>query len=267
MEKTPGNNRAVKGFDSFLEIVDTLRSPEGCPWDREQTAQSLRTHLIEESYEAVEAIDENDADHVREELGDVLLLVGMISRIYEESGQFSAADVIEEINAKLIRRHPHVFGDEQAANAAEVLKHWERVKVDIEGRGEPDSVLDRINKALPPLERCYKIQTKVARKGFDWPDISGPLEKISEELAEIEDARATGTPSMVEEEVGDLIFSVVNYARHLGVNPALALARTNAKFEKRFRDVEKQMENDKQEMCPANIDIMDAYWDSAKSTS
>ena len=258
------SNNVDKPFRAFLEIIATLRGPDGCPWDKEQTPQTLRGHLIEESYEAVEAIDDNDPSHVREELGDVLLLVSMISQMYSESGEFNIHDVIEEISAKLIRRHPHVFGDEKAESAGEVLINWERIKKDIEGRGNDPSVLDDVPASLPPLERSYKIQKKAAKLGFDWPDISGPREKIHEELEEIDEAVELESQTDIEEELGDLLFSVVNYARHLGVDPALALARTNRKFERRFRSVEANMKKDGKQMGPENIEEMDRYWDSAK---
>jgi len=252
-----------KVFKDFLDIITKLRSPDGCPWDKEQSPQSLRAHLIEESYETVEAIDDDDADHVREELGDVLLLISMISQIYSESGEFNFQEVIEEVSAKLIRRHPHVFGDEKVHDAEEVLKNWDRIKTEVEGRKDT-SVLDGIPGSLPPLERSYKIQKKAAKKGFDWPDINGPRDKIFEEIREIDEAAAMGSPSEIESEIGDLLFSVVNYARHLKVDPTLALSRTNRKFESRFRHVEESMAKDGIPMNPEHIEIMDRYWDSAK---
>ncbi len=251
-------------FKDFLEIISSLRGPDGCPWDKEQTAESLRSHLIEESYETVEAIEENDPDHVREELGDVLLLISMISQIYSETESFTIYDVIEEISSKLIRRHPHVFGDEKVEGAQEVLKNWDRIKIEVEGRGNELSVLEGIPGSLPPLERSYKIQKKAAKSGFDWPDISGPREKIIEELNEIEIAVREESPEDIEGEIGDLLFSVVNYSRHLGIDPALALGRTNRKFEKRFKYVESNMYKDSIPMNPENIEIMDRYWDSSK---
>ena len=260
----PNTEQTKKAFGDFLEIVATLRGPNGCPWDIEQTPESMRGHLIEESYEAVEAINDNDPPHVREELGDVLLLVTMISQMFTENGDFSIGEVLEEISAKLIRRHPHVFGDEKVHNAAEVLKNWDRIKVDIEGRSKSGSALDGIPGSLPPLERAFKIQKKVAKQGFDWPDIQGPKQKVLEEIEEIDEARTSGSVKELESEIGDLIFSVVNYSRHLGVDPALALARTNTKFGNRYRHVEKKMSEDGVSMAPENIKEMDLYWDSAK---
>jgi len=255
-------------FGEFLDIISTLRSPEGCPWDREQTPDTLREHLIEESYETVEAIEEADPSHVREELGDVMLLVAMITRMYTEYGDFDMGQVLEEISAKLIRRHPHVFGGEKVRNAEDVLKNWEKIKVDIEGRSPAaGSVLDGVPGSLPPLERAYKIQKKAAKSGFDWPDTDGPRSKIVEELEEIEKAVGTGDRKELEDEIGDLLFSVVNYARHLDINPSLALARTNKKFDRRFRHVETGMSRDGLKMAPENIEVMDRYWEIAKTVA
>ncbi len=251
-------------FKNFLGIISTLRGPDGCPWDKEQTAESLRAHLIEESYEAVEAIEEKDPAHVREELGDVLLLISMISQIYSETDDFTFIDVIDEISTKLIRRHPHVFGNEKVDGTQEVLKNWDRIKIDIEGRTDKSSVLDGISGSLPPLGRSYKMQKKAAENGFDWPDINGPKNKIIEELEEIELAVLEESHEDIEGEIGDLLFSVVNYSRHLGIDPALALGRTNRKFEKRFKYVETNMQKDCILMNPENIEIMDRYWDSSK---
>jgi len=264
---TDEQHRAAKDlFGEFLDIIATLRGPGGCPWDQKQTPASLRSHLIEEVYETIEAIDENDADHVREELGDVLLLIAMISQIFAESGAFNIREVISEISAKLVRRHPHVFGDAKVRDADEVLLHWERIKVDIEGRDASESALNGVPTSLPPLERAYKIQKRAAKAGFDWPDSSGPRQKILEELNEIEEVEMNSQdgPERLEEELGDLLFSVVNYSRHLGIDPALAMARCNAKFESRYRHVERRMAEESKTMHPENLETMDRYWEDAK---
>ena len=255
---------AGRRLSEFVEIIAVLRSPGGCPWDREQTPLTMRDDLLEECYEAVDAIDENDPPHVREELGDVLLLVTMLSQMYSETGDFTMADVISEISAKMIRRHPHVFGDDKAHDAEEVLKNWEKIKTDIEGRKKGESAIDGIPGSFPPLERSLKVQKRAAKKGFDWPDISGPREKILEEMKEIDEAAASGSSTELEEEIGDLLFSVVNYSRHLGIDPSLALRRTNTKFEERFRYVERRMREDRVEMAPEALETMDDYWDEAK---
>ena len=256
------NDSAQNRFTEFLNLLAQLRAPEGCPWDREQTPRSMRPFLLEEVYETIEAIDEDDPNHVREEIGDVLLVLGMISQMYSEEGDFSIRDVLNEINTKLVRRHPHVFGDAAASDAAEVLKHWERVKTEVEGRSpENQSAVDGIPGSLPPMERAWKLQRRAAKKGFDWPDESGPRAKIAEELAEIEAARE---PEEIEAEVGDLLFSVINYARHIGVDPVLALRRTNSEFERRFRLLESEMQRSGEPMNSGNLDVMNRRWNNAK---
>jgi tetrapyrrole methylase family protein/MazG family protein len=260
-----GKENESRFFSKHLEIVRKLRGPEGCPWDKEQTPSSMRGYLIEEAYEAVEAIEDGDADHLREELGDVILLVTMIATMMEETDDFTVSEVLEELNAKLIRRHPHVFGDAQAESATEVLAQWNRIKTDIEGRGREESRLDGITKSLPSLERSFKLQKKAAKAGFDWKGAEGPLSKIHEEIEEIEEARRGGDGDSVEAEIGDLLFSVVNLARHLDIDPAIALGQTNRKFERRFRHVETRMAQEGIAMSPDRLDVMDAYWEESKS--
>lgn len=260
--KNSENDSAKNRFTEFLNLLAQLRGPRGCPWDKEQTPRSMRPFLLEEVYETIEAIDEDDSNHVKEEIGDVLLVLGMISQMYSEAGDFSIRDVLDEVNNKLIRRHPHVFGDEEASDAAAVLKHWERVKTEIEGRSpESQFAVDGISGSLPPMERAWRLQRRAAKQGFDWPDESGPKAKIHEEMAEIE---GVGEPSDIEAEVGDLLFSVINYARHIGVDPALALRRTNTEFERRFRLVEAEMRRSGEPMNGDNLHVMDRLWNTAK---
>ena len=264
MKSSENNSPPGDKFTEFVDIVATLRGPEGCPWDKDQTPQSMRPFLLEEVYETIEAIEDGDSDHVREELGDVLVIVVMISRMYSETGDFCIGDVLKELNAKLIRRHPHVFGDEKTGDAGEVIKHWERIKNDIEGRSKGhNSAIDGIPSSYPPLERACKLQKKAAKKGFEWPEARGPKGKKHEKLVEIEKAQGSAE---VEAEVGDLLFWLINHARHLGVDPALALRRTNAEFEKRFRQVEDEMKRNGESMEPGNIETMDRYWVSTKAS-
>ena len=261
-------------FKNLYDIVVRLRGGGGCPWDREQTPLSLRRDLIEETYECIEAIDQKDPAHIKEELGDVFLLVTMLAYMHEQEGFFSVADTLEGISEKLIRRHPHVFASEQnsgntALSSEKVLQNWARIKVEQEGRQPKDSILDEV-RGLPPLDKAWKLQKKAAKAGFDWPDTAGVIEKIKEELEETEAAMAdsaepAGSNTALEGELGDLIFSVVNLCRFLGIEPSLALQRTNIKFTERFKYVEKRMKEAGQEMKAENLTIMDQYWNEAKN--
>jgi len=245
-------------FTKLYDVVARLRSPGGCPWDIEQTPASLRGDLIEETYECIEAIDEKNPAHIQEELGDIFLLVTMLSYMHEQNGDFSTADVLQTVSEKLIRRHPHVFGETKVKDSAEVLDNWTKIKVEQEGRKPKDSILDEVSSGIPPLDRAWKLQKKAAKAGFDWPDVGGVIEKVKEELAEVTEA------SDVEEELGDLLFSVINLCRYLKVEPSLALHRTNIKFINRFRHVEQKMRKTGQKMCQENLEIMDRYWNEAK---
>jgi len=256
-----------KSFKKLYDIVVRLRAPGGCPWDREQTPLSLRSDLVEETYECIEAIGEQDPDHVKEELGDIFLLVTMIAYMHEQEGLFSVADTLEGISEKLIRRHPHVFGAESASaiTSAQVLQNWAKIKVEQEGRKPKDSILDEVNRGLPPLDRAWKLQKKAAKAGFDWPDAAGVVAKIKEELGEVEAAIANNAAAALEAELGDLLFSAVNLCRFFDVEPSIALQRTNTKFTDRFKYVEKRMKETGQEMNAQNLAVMDQYWNEAKS--
>lgn len=280
------NNRLVENmnisavFESFYDIVVRLRGPDGCPWDREQTPHSLRDDLIEETYECIEAIDEKDSDHIKEELGDIFLLVTMLAYMHEQEGLWTINDVLTTVSEKLVRRHPHVFGELKLNNSAEVLDNWAKIKVEQEGRTPKESILDEVSAGLPPLERALKLQKKAAKTGFDWPDINGVLAKITEELEEVraaaENAGANSSGnanadetaplfSKLEEELGDLLFSVVNLCRFYKTEPSIALARTNRKFSERFKYVEKKMKALGIEMKKENMEIMDKLWNEVKA--
>ncbi|MDR2759045.1 MAG: nucleoside triphosphate pyrophosphohydrolase [Spirochaetaceae bacterium] len=261
-------------FKGLYDIVSRLRGPGGCPWDREQTPASLRGDLIEETYECVEAIDKKEAAHIKEELGDLFLLVTMLSYMHEEAGLFSVADVLEEVSEKLVRRHPHVFGEVKVKDSAEVLENWARIKVEQEGRSPKDSLLDGVSRGLPPLDQAYKLQKKAAKAGFDWPALEGVLDKIGEELEEVKEAitqceiaagkTETAPVEKLEEELGDLLFSVVNLCRFLKVEPSVALQRTNLKFISRFKYMEKKMKEGNRDMERKNAALMETYWEEAK---
>ena len=277
----------AKSFQKLYDVIARLRAPGGCSWDRQQTPLTLRGDLIEETYECVEAIDEQKAEHIKEELGDIFLLVTMIAYMHEQQGLFSVADVLEGNAEKLIRRHPHVFGagvqangtdtDSQPLSSEEVLKNWAKIKVEQEGRKPKDSILDEVRRGLPPLDRAWKLQKKAATVGFDWPDTAGVVAKIREELEEVEAAAAmanlapneapdatANAVSALEGELGDLFFSVINLCRFFNIQPSVALQRTNAKFIERFQYVEKRMKESGTEMTAANLAVMDQYWNMAK---
>jgi tetrapyrrole methylase family protein/MazG family protein len=258
----------MQSFDRLFEIIKRLRAPGGCPWDIEQTPQSLRGNLIEETYECVEAINDGEPGHVREELGDVFLQAVLLSYIYEQAGSFTLAEVLDGLSDKLIRRHPHVFGDVRVKDSAEVLRNWARIKVEQEGRRRKDSVLDEVSGSLPPLDRAYKLQKKAAKQGFDWDTRDGVFGKINEELGEVREVLANeGNPdslAALEGELGDLLFSVVNLCRFLKVDVNVALQRTNVKFTERFKYVEKKMKEAGVPMEKGKLELMDKYWNEAK---
>ncbi len=254
-------------FERLHEIVRILRSPNGCPWDRAQTHQTIRKNFIEETYEAVEAIDNGDVDGMREELGDVLLQVMLHSQMEEEAGTFDIYDVLGELNDKLVFRHPHVFGGADAASAEEALANWEARKAEEKrrkGDASRSSVLDGIPKDLPALPRAYKLQKKAARVGFDWPDLAGVFDKIAEELDELK-AAAQDTPDRRREELGDLLFAVANAARFLDVDPEEALAQANRKFVERFRHIEERLAASGKTFDQTNLAEMEAWWTEAKA--
>ncbi|QGG54203.1 nucleoside triphosphate pyrophosphohydrolase [Paenibacillus sp. B01] len=257
-----------RSFDRLHEIVSILRSPDGCPWDREQTHQSIRKNFIEELYEALEAIDADDPDGMREEFGDVILQVMLHSQMEEETGAFTVYDVIQELNEKLIFRHPHVFGADGASDAGEALASWERMKAEekrIKGRdADRSSVLDGVPKDLPALLAAYKLQKKASKVGFDWNELEPMLAKIEEELREVREAAGLGDAEASAGEVGDLLFAVVNAARFLGADPEEALARTNAKFKRRFLYVEEQLRINGKSFDQTDLLEMDRWWEEAK---
>lgn len=260
-----GTMSSPDAFERLHGIVRTLRSPEGCPWDREQTPESLRGNLLEEAYELVEAVDEKDPAHVREEAGDLYLLVTMIAHMYEERGLFTVADSLDSISDKLIRRHPHVFGDSEASTPDAVIRQWNQIKETVEGRRPKDSVLDEVSRALPPLERAYKLQKKAAKAGFDWTDVRDVFAKLREEIAETEEARGDGDREALEAEIGDILFSAVNLSRALGVDPSVALHGAVERFSRRFRHVEKGMAREGLALSADNMARMDELWDEAKA--
>lgn len=252
------------GVKDLEEIVRILRAPGGCPWDAEQTHQSIRRNFLEEAYEAVEAIDEGSPEHLEEELGDVLLQVVMHARMEQEAGRFDLDGVADGICKKLIYRHPHVFGDVAVSGTGEVLSNWEALKRKEKGQATNTDALEAVARALPALWRAEKVQKKARKAGFDWPDVSGALDKLSEELEELKTAAAEGTN--VAEELGALLFSAVNAARFLKVDPEDALNGATDKFIGRFRKVEAQAAAQGKAMEDMSLDELDALWERAKET-
>ena len=244
------------------EIVRILRAPGGCPWDAEQTHASIRRNFLEEAYEAVEAIDEGNPEHLKEELGDVLLQVVFHARMEQEAGRFDLNDVADGVCKKLIFRHPHVFGDVNVSGTGEVLSNWEALKRQEKGQATNTDALEAVARSLPALWRAEKVQKKAKKAGFDWPDISGALDKLSEELAELKTAAADGTN--VEEELGDLLFSAVNVARFLKLDPEEALGKATAKFISRFQKVEAQAVRSGTAMEDMTLAELDKLWEQAK---
>lgn len=246
----------------FYELVKIMRRlREECPWDKEQTNDSIKAATLEEAYEAVEAIDKKNYEELKSELGDLLLHIVFHSAIAEDNKLFNIEDVIQSISDKLIRRHPHVFSDTVVNNNSDILRNWEHIKLK-EGR---KSLLDGIPKALPALNRAYRIQEKVAKVGFDWSDIKDVWNKVKEEFKEFKEAEESGDKEKTEEEFGDLLFALINYARFININPENALRKTNEKFIERFQYIEKKLAENGKSLIDSNLQEMDKYWEEAKN--
>jgi tetrapyrrole methylase family protein/MazG family protein len=258
---------AGTAFARLVQLIARLRAPGGCPWDREQTHESLKTTVIEEAYEVVEAIDGKDDRELAAELGDLLLQVVYQAQMAEERGAFSVTEVATRVADKMVRRHPHVFAGETADDPDTVLRNWEAIKAaERAARGKEDeSMLDSVSRSIPAVMEAFQMTTKVARVGFDWPDWGGALEKLDEETGELKAAIAGGGQhAALHEEVGDLLFVAVNVARLLGVDPEAALKGANRKFRRRFRHVEDGLRRQGRTPAQATLPEMDALWDEAK---
>ena len=261
---------AGEEFTELVELISRLRAPGGCPWDREQTHESLKPMMLEEAYEVVEAIDDGDDEGFKGELGDLLLQVVFHSQIATEENRFTVAEVIERISSKMIRRHPHVFGEDLAQTSGEVLRNWEAIKeAELEAKGKPadgGSMLDSVSTKLPAVMEAFQMTTKVSRVDFDWPDVASVLEKLDEEVEELKQAVGDERPSHKEiaGEVGDLLFVAVNVARLLGIDPESALKTSNRKFRRRFRYIEERLREQGRKPADSDHIEMDALWDEAK---
>lgn len=258
-KKVPGG----KGIKRLLEVVARLRGKNGCPWDREQTVQSLKQYLIEESYEVLDAVDSGDSDKHKEELGDVLLQVALHSRIREEEGRFSFSDVADALAAKLIRRHPHVFGEVIAKNSKQVLQNWEKIKTG-EGKNGKKSVMEGVPRHLPALQKAQRVQSRVARFGFEWDHIRDVMRKVEEELDETRRAMKTGRKNRIAEEIGDLFFALVNLCRFLDLQAEETLQKANAKFIERFNGVERRVSAEGRSLGDCTLAELDSHWEAVK---
>ncbi|HEY0635354.1 MAG TPA: nucleoside triphosphate pyrophosphohydrolase [Gammaproteobacteria bacterium] len=258
---------AHRELGELLALMATLRDPQrGCPWDQQQTFSSIAPYTLEEAFEVADAIEQNDMMALREELGDLLFQVVFHARMAEEAGQFAFADVVAAITEKMIRRHPHVFADAEVADAAEQTRRWEAHKANeraAKSQGE-SSLLDGVALGLPALTRAEKLQKRAARVGFDWPEVAGVIEKVDEELREVEQALAQGEAEALQGEIGDLLFSVVNLARHSGIDAEQALRAANLKFERRFRAVERAVASQGKSIEKCSLEELDAAWERVK---
>ena len=251
-------------FSRLIELMARLRGPDGCPWDRKQTPDSLKPFLTEECYEVVDAIDEGDPSKIKEELGDLLFQIVFHARIAEEQGLFTIRDVADAIHEKMVRRHPHVFGDQQLSTDREVLANWEEIKKRERGGDDRRSLLEGVPRALPSLLRAHQLQERAARVGFDWSHLHEALPKLDEEIAEFKDSLATEDAGKIEEELGDVFFMLVNISRFLGVDPEQALRKTISKFIHRFRYIEEQASNADRKLTDMTLDEMEALWQESK---
>src|SRR6266849_5717267 len=269
---TPG-----QWFEKLVAVQARLRAPNGCPWDREQTHQSLRTYLIEEAYEVLEALESGNDAKFAEEMGDLLLQIVFHSQIAREEGRFTVAEVIRSIHDKMIRQHPHVFGKRREKDSAEVLRNWEQIKAGerrssgdnrdsktSESVAKEDSLLDGVSRALPATLEGFQLTRKASRIGFDWEDASGVFEKMQEETEELKKALKQQDQLRIEEEIGDLLFAAINLSRFLKIDPEIALKKANAKFTRRFRAMEGLAQQNGREFKDLPREEMEAFWDAAK---
>ena len=255
----------MDSIEKLLEIMKSLRDPQtGCPWDLDQDFSTIAPYTIEEAYEVADAIEREDWDELRSELGDFLFQVVFHAQMAAEKGYFDFADVVNGINDKMLRRHPHVFGDAAERDMRSVRGRWEDIKEEERATADDPSALAGVARALPALKRAQKLGKRASRVGFDWPDRGGVQEKIREELDELEDAAGTRDSSLVEDELGDLLFAVVNLARHLDVDPEKALTSANYKFERRFRAMEAELQEEGLEMRRMTLESLDQQWRKAK---
>ena len=254
-------DKSAEQFIRLLDIVEKLRGPDGCPWDKEQTPASLLPYFLEETYEVIESIDQSNWDNLKEELGDVMLHIALQAQISKEEGRFTIFDSLVNINKKLVHRHPHVFGDEKADMASHAKKNWEAIKHEEKNR---ESRLDGVPLALPALTRAQRLQEKASYAGFDWDNIDKVWGKLDEEIDELREADQIKNRSNLKEEIGDVLFSIVNLARHLKLDSEDLLRKANSKFVDRFKAIEKELAERGKTVDEASLDEMDDLWNKIK---
>jgi tetrapyrrole methylase family protein/MazG family protein len=259
MAKIKGEN-----FGKLTGIIDTLMGENGCPWDRVQTRESLKPYLVEEAYETLEALDGNDPEKIKDELGDLMYQVLFHAKIAENRGEFGISDVVENLSEKMVRRHPHVFEKGQLETPDEVVDQWEHIKISEKANRDHKSVLDSVPKHLPSLARAQKLTKKAAKHGFDWPEIEDVFAKLDEEIAEFKEAVLKGKDNEVESELGDILFVLVNIARKKKIDAEEALRGTNNKFIERFQHIERRVEESGKTLKDTALDEMELYWQEAK---
>lgn len=264
-----GKDTDMHYFDKLVELMETLRGPDGCPWDREQTRETLKPMLIEEAYEVLEALDSSDPDELCEELGDLLFQIIFHSRIAKERGDFDAYDVCRRVYEKMVNRHPHVFGNASYETSEELLRNWEDIKAREKAaagrKNSKESLLDGIPEALPSMYQTYQMTAKASRVGFDWPNLTDLREKFLEEFCELEEALSEGKGDRIREEVGDLVFVALNVARYLEIDPETALKGANSKFMRRFQSMERTLKQSGRALKDVSLEEMESVWQGQKS--
>jgi MazG family protein len=264
MNRRDPRDETAAAFERLMALIRTLRSENGCPWDRKQTPQTMHPYILEEYHEMVEAIGRGVMSDIVDELGDLIFLAVFVAYLFEQQGETSLREILDSAVRKMERRHPHVFGDVRVKDAGEVVDNWSKIKASEENIRDRESILDGIPRSLPALNRAQKLARRAAKVGFDWTRPEEVFHKVDEELGEFRDAVAGGSRREIREELGDLLFVIVNAARHVEINSEVALNETSDKFERRFRHIEKRLKEQGSSLTEASLQEMDALWDEAK---